>query len=880
MYGHVFCVLFGVVLCIMVGHVPQVDAHEIECDLSLSHTIHPVYYSDPKDGNVLGEPRQQDNHVYMPGDAFYIIWKATWKKCADREGINLIQTSNVSLSSYSSKHIWETDASNKKFNDFYDNFKRNNNDRQYSRVDYMVYHVEITPNYNKTCFAGALLINGTRNIEKWNECLEPLVIVEAEISGEKHRYVETSKGDRHTVTEIVRTNDYSNRGDFRIRIPYDIINFDYPILNDPDRFPAKNLDGTYYREDAIGIIARPNDEPRDRRAETIQFQNRITSNPITFMDEYLCTENNCSDMLQGPKMEDWDFTIKNGDLTSSHYTPSRYGIADIYHHANVYNIGRHIGEFKGIAHPLIVRYEPVFVAHQLWPKLDDGDPLSYGNRYVIGLQYAGSIGGEKDDTYGIHPLRPVKITGEYTAIGLSNVTSHLINNPSNPKTDMAYGLADIDYHDTVLRYNDTIPRIWDDPAVVYFNDTLEHYMIEKEGYAKVVRSVDLNHTLIDNGFYNVTIVDTLLSANTTYARFYGGDPPAETESHLPLPVVRVLWTFYPLGVFSNIFNVTAWEVNTTNAFIDKQTILKHVDINESYENKSNFISTVDHIIYNSYNQTFAFMELSDLYPMQKRIIIDDKTPSMIILNRTGFLFDFNFMNPTNKFFYNITKLYNDHLVYFEKIVGNRTLQLNIDELQQIYNPRGEFKHAENLDVVTGNFTRDFLLQTSKTDFNSQDMLYSLNYTFDRNESITIIDTFMEFHNTNNSRLVEINISPDNKIRGERNNNILFIDILPQFGPILNITINGQNISHVCSPYMCAVHTATSTVRDIKLYNEFGGIAISDQGNLDIQSPIVFTKSEYDKERMTMILVYIIMLLILIYIGYRGAKYMIEREKEK
>ncbi len=413
--------------------------------------------------------------------------------------------------------------------------------------------------------------------------------------------------------------------------------FAFPQVYDRDGFPSKNLDATYYIDDAIGIHGWPDAVWKDERHATISFDTDITDTTVIEMDDHLCTGmHTCHSSVNHDRITEYLQDTGNGDLLSVHYEDSEHGIQNLLHYATLYNLGRPAGEWTGAAKPLVVWYDPVIDSEMTWSITNDGGTTSFENRYGTALKYAGSEGGGPGDTPGIHALRPMKVTDIYAvqAIQTPLGTDYAKWQSDVTMTDAA-GLDDTSIHPTVRGY---IPEDhplktvtgWADAAPVYWNGTVQDAMIEKEGYIRIAVDGDIPAEAAPMLYLNMTTHDTLAS------RDYGGE--------------QVTWLHaygygYPLGRFSIPLNATAWHVTAPlPPEIDGETDILEIRIRDESPDLYGRVSLVEHMLYNKTDHKYSYLRLGDTYQMNVPAYPGGPT-SVILLNRTGIAYPTSALPP-------------------------------------------------------------------------------------------------------------------------------------------------------------------------------------------------------------------------------------------
>ena len=892
-------IIFVILLITVIPVFEQLaEAHNPVCRMSSSTHVFPKILN--------GENRQNPDGSYWPGDGFFLIFKYWDNELCSGKSLKSLETSgNISAVSFNPNGNYRNDDRYNKYDlnavkEWYKNTCNKSQDNEECKV----YSVEISYGLavNSNCFRNALYPNGTDfNMSKISECQVLEEMIRQNYTGQGKRKVPKPEGEGHShVTQYSTT-----RPKFvpNILIPYNTIQFDWPIVNDVDQFPGKNLDATYYIDDPIGIHAKPNDPHRDDRGNTIMYVHRIVRNDVTYMDDDQCNKlnidnkrnsvkrNNCELITSGLKQYS-PFTIDavNGDLLSTHYsanvTSQRLGLKDWVHYAEVYNLDvpsniyRKIGEYRGTATALIVVYDPQIEYIDSWTRLDDGGFQSYDNNYTVGIKYLGSKGSNGfDDTSDIHPLRPMKITDIWFDVQMINIVNQTHNNSIDnpPRTTDVHGLEGLTVYDSVKQYipnqeneNDgwfdfsnwfdsnnkeqyykELKEDWTDPANVIWNSEIDDSMIEKEGYMKVIRKNIFNKTLIEQGFHNITSFDTFISHN------YAGKKLVEITDN---------FFQYPYGRFSYPVNISTYQITSNNIILDKQASIRDLEINEGYLDIYEFVSLPEYYMYNAYDEGFAFMQLSDMYEMNKHQTFNNNT-IIFLLNKTGIMFDVStWNNLTNN---NITKksINNANNEFTE--IFNYLDRSRINDTRSFMGLiNNTIKEVSNTNFEIKKFIRDDFIDFEHQTFMLHPTFYIINITVYKNN---MYFNTIQYNTTDESVVkiqnITINISSNNHLEAYKDGAMTFVHTNDFFVDIVNFSVNGKNKSmNNCQILRCGITTPMNPSNSYIIYNSHGGSAISKK---------IIETMEFDdnsKNIIHMRLMGIVIFLFALYLTYRAFKW--------
>ena len=607
--------------------------------------------------------------------------------------------------------------------------------------------------------------------------------------------------------------------------PYGDVFFEYPHLYDPDGFPGKNNDGTYYLDNPIGIHGIPDARFKESRSGIITFDGTISSNPIHMIDFVSC-DKMCNAPLSGQKMSDITHVIENGDMLSAHYTSEYLGIAKIKHITKMYNINRLIGEYSGTATPLIVVYKPQIIHVDTWSRLADGGYLSFHNRYAIAINYAGSLGGGPDDgdSTTIHPDRSVKITDISGIYFMTNPfgKESLDWNPDGVVSG-AHGLGDLSVHESIYRYipqNYTFVDTFENPAIVLWNGTISDIMVQSAGYARILKGVEIPEEKLDTYNINVTAYDTLSTQN------YGGI----TVDHL----ISSKYNF-PWGYFSTPLNVTAYYISANmTSYQDTDVIINHIHATDATDATvdSEFISTVEFYLNQHDSAEFEYMHMADMYEMNPRVSLSDAGTSVIQLNKTGIYYDIRAYN---------------------KVVSNKFLGETFTEL-----------------------TSKDILNASRRDFFTSPSHYDVMISASR-DGITRNNTIqMGGVELSNVIKYKLNMHPQNSLFVNKVDDTAMVPRNLYFGDISQLSVNGEPYDRVACGDGCLVLLEDDSSAEFSVENAWGGVATA----TNVTGVILH---DYDPdlwiEDTPMRIFWFVMGLGLLYGGYRGIKILYKSRRE-
>ena len=610
-----------------------------------------------------------------------------------------------------------------------------------------------------------------------------------------------------------------------ILYPYGDVFFEYPHLYDPDGFPGKNNDGTYYLDNPIGIHGIPDARFKESRSGIITFDGTISSNPIHMIDFVSC-DKMCNAALSGQKMSDITHVIENGDMLSAHYASEYLGIAKIKHITKMYNINRLIGEYSGTATPLIVVYKPQIIHVDTWSRLADGGYLSFHNRYAIAINYAGSLGGGPDDgdSTTIHPDRSVKITDISGIYFMTNPfgKESLDWNPDGVVSG-AHGLGDLSVHESVYRYipqNYTFVDTFENPAIVLWNGTISDIMVQSAGYARILKGVEIPEEKLDTYNINVTAYDTLSTQN------YGGI----TVDHL----ISSKYNF-PWGYFSTPLNVTAYYISANmTSYQDTDVIINHIHATDATDATvdSEFISTVEFYLNQHDSAEFEYMHMADMYEMNPRVSLSDAGTSVIQLNKTGIYYDIRAYN---------------------KAVSNKFLGETFTEL-----------------------TSKDILNASRRDFFTSPSHYDVMISASR-DGITRNNTIqMGGVELSNVIKYKLNMHPQNSLFVNKVDDTAMVPRNLYFGDISQLSVNGEPYDRVACGDGCLVLLEDDSSAEFSVENAWGGVATA----TNVTGVILH---DYDPdlwiEDTPMRIFWFVMGLGLLYGGYRGIKILYKSRRE-
>ncbi len=795
------------IVCMMllsVDHVPEVHAQN-PCSVSVSQVISPVIYQD--------SPRQNPDGSFWPGDAFYVIFKARGSSTCLSFGVeNIKSDANVTLYNPGSGP-WEDESSYDKFKGWQDSHCKDKKPKHKCRSALVEIKSDLAPH---ECFRDVYnTYSSTKKFDhiKYEKCVQAMPTPELSVTVKgKGSYRGSDNRIRYTYPQDTETVSP------RVHVPYGNITFSYPILYDPDNFPAKNLDGTYYRDDPIGIHAVPDSIYKRERHGTISFDSTMTSNPLTRMDSTSC-QSTCDVTISGSLMSPYYTTIHHGDLLSSHYTSARLGVADVHHASKMYNLDRYIGEYYGIAEPLIVRYDPQITYSETWTRLEDAGLQSFDNRYTIAVHYEGSMGGGPDDLDIIHPNRPVKITEIFSVYLITN-GSEKINTLWSPNANMtlAQGLADLLVHDSVYEYipeNYTFVDTFASPARVYWNDTVRDAMIESAGYGKILRDIDFDPEQIAKLNTNITTIDNLVSHN------YGGDD---------ITYIHSTKFQYPFGYLSIPFNITAYYIDDLfEPQHDDAVDIVSVNIIEDIGYRT-FLSLVEYYLDKHTSDEFEFMHMSDMYDMNPIQNLTGHT-HLLKINKTGIQYDLRLYN----------EMVSNNLIITEPKVFDDLEPHTITDIKNDTSP--EFLLASSWYDVTITAVRDHIEKTNTLKMGGSEISTVVYY--------------------------QLNMSPDNRLYVNKARDVAIIPFDVYFGNMTGVYVDGTRYTgSTCSTNGCLVLLSDTCPTDFVVYNMWGGVATAEN-----VAGIVREKHNDDErlEFTSMRLFWILFTLGVFYVLYRVVK---------
>ncbi len=606
----------------------------------------------------------------------------------------------------------------------------------------------------------------------------------------------------------VRTDDSSVAPN--ILSSFGEISFTYPQLYDPDGFPAKNNDGTYYLDNPIGIHGIPDVPFKEERGGTLSFLGDVSSNPLHMMDYTSCNDM-CKGTLSGEKMSLFTHLITNGDMLSAHFTPDTLGTAQISHVSKMYNIERYIGEYTGMAKPLIVLYDPQIISTITWSRLADGGYQSFDNRYGIAIQYAGSFGGGPDDggNSTIHRDRPVKITDVYSAYFMSNSFGDVsMDWRPDGALSGAHGLSDGVIHESIYPYIDTNHTFVDsfpDAATIHWNGTVQDTMIDSAGYARILRDVDVSQDLLEKYHVNVTSYDTLLS------RDYGG----VENIYLASSVYD-----FPWGYFTTPLNVTAYHINNGTKQ-DVQVAINHINSSDSKDLE--FVSAVEFYLNKHDSPEFAFLHMADLYHMNSMVSFDGNHTVRILLNKTG--------------------------IHYDNTAYNKAVR--DEHLGELYD---EFGKSDILNMTA----REFFVSSS---------YYDVEISASRNNTVKTNVIQMGGAELSNIIKYKINMNLENDLSLNQYDDTVTLSPNSYFGDITDVFVNDKPYNDTTCNTGCIVFLSDNT-SDVSIFNVWGGVATAK--NLTDNSPPDYTPESWVGDTPIR-LFWIFFTVVMLYVGYRAIK---------
>ncbi len=608
------------------------------------------------------------------------------------------------------------------------------------------------------------------------------------------------------------------------------ISFEYLDINDLDGFPYYNKDGTYYPYDVLGIRAIPEVQWKADRDRILSFQNFIYQNTITGISQKTCNEGYCDVLMNNDKISPDMYSATNGDLMSTHYSNGILGNATITHTSKVYNIERYIGEYTGVAKPLIVCYTPIIPTVHMWSYLTDGGSLSFENRYSAALKYDGSR--DCKDSSEVYEDRRVKITDFYAAFVQTDHFESIFDVASSEVviSDIT-SIADMNIFDSVRDRinNHTMPDFFDGPTV-HLNLTSQKVQVDSAGFSRILLDVPFNDKLLEENYINVTAHNTFSSIN------FGG-----VNNTI---LVHEMY-HYPFGYFTAPFNVTAYKYTSdippcrdefcthviSVPVIDEDVNIGVIKITDVDDPDFPSITLPDYYIYHyrNYNVEFSYMRLSDIYQMNIPQKIDSYTGEFQ-LNKTAIYYHKD----------------NQQFLLENGMFGNSTYTVreNLMNVTPKLFPLGPYSISAEITA-----SRDGVDKTNVVDFYGLYLQREVKYV--------------------------INLHPDNYIPIHRVTTAVSIPQSSHFGNMSSISVNGIPKDDVSCGLGCVLVLPNEKPVSITVENDWGGKINDNNLTAIIQS----TEDEQDRfELLPMRLFWIGFALMISYVVYRGLKMMFAYKK--
>ena len=197
--------------------------------------------------------------------------------------------------------------------------------------------------------------------------------------------------------------------------PSQNILFEYPGLPDEDGYGSKNLDGTYYVDDSVGIQSVPDVPFKDVRYGAFSFENTIGSKnrPLIEIGKYHCHDSEqCVVDISGRRMSDFSHILGNGDLLYIVYGQdnNEFGIHTVEFFSDMYNFDRYVATYSGTAEVLLVDYLPSFGDVHPYLNWNSKGNSTLTKQHAIAVEYLGSFGGGTlGDDENLHSDRRAKI---------------------------------------------------------------------------------------------------------------------------------------------------------------------------------------------------------------------------------------------------------------------------------------------------------------------------------------------------------------------------------------------------------------------------------------------------------------------------------------
>lgn len=338
-------------------------------------------------------------------------------------------------------------------------------------------------------------------------------------------YADGSISHRHCTLKFCwwHTHSASNSYTARVIDPKPTLALRIVNMTDADGYRMRNLDESYYLQDAIAVRHEVDYLFKNDRIGTIE---PITTKTFVISKkeaEFDCKSGIlCSYTLVNPAITPFSDTYNYGyGITLYNGTSSiDYGNQIFNYQTKLYNIGQ---EFTGntvtnSTSALVVKYQPKYDVYP-YIILKDEDQWSYGKRLAIAAHYVGSEGGAKDDTFGIHEQRRSKINN-YTYVAYAyNVTE------SVPITKDENGTSII----LKWQFTDSL-----DPAeALGSTDQGKHAMFVKTGYAKLVLDYPVKDYITKTRLENVTLDGVFVSK-----RFAGNENTNLFNLNYTYPAVK------------------------------------------------------------------------------------------------------------------------------------------------------------------------------------------------------------------------------------------------------------------------------------------------------------------------------------------------------
>jgi hypothetical protein len=338
------------------------------------------------------------------------------------------------------------------------------------------------------------------------------------------------------------------------------IDFKYPALHDADGYDAKNLDGTYYVWDIIGIQHIPVVPHKESRFGTLTFETTVTP-PLPIIQKKDCELSKCTLEISGNNMSQTYHHVSLGEGVTAFDTPSLsvLGKHQFVYTTKLFNMGRYIATLHGIANAIVVDYHPEYAP--IWPylALDSEGTDSFQKRHGIGMHYLGSRGGGPGDDNLLHSDRRSKINWYYYAMfGKSLVSEYKFINTALSQYGGKDVLEKIPYPSVGKTLDPKFPDMVKGVQPSLISKTDNTAVFQREGFGRLyvkfegLRSEVDKKLLVNATVFGTPISNEFAGHDVTFLKSYTYLFP-----HLPTGLYANFTAIHSNGTKDNTLPITA-----------------------------------------------------------------------------------------------------------------------------------------------------------------------------------------------------------------------------------------------------------------------------------------------------------------------------------